>query len=645
MPCCPSCVRILLVGNGTFVAPLRALGHEVLEVFADDPELAAPGRPFDVRECWRRSGASADVLLVVDTLGRQTLPYGVEDLPIPRVYYAIDIHLNFFWQRHYARLFDLTLVAQKDYVALLGADGVPARWLPSAVDATAFGDRGLPRIYDVAFVGIVDAARPKRAAVVELLQERFGLMVFGASPAVRLSAAATARIFGSSKIVFNESVLGDVNFRTFEAMACGAMLLTERVGNGLEDLFTPGVHLALYTPADLVEQLAYYLEHADERARIAAAGTAEVLARHTLSVRAAEMSALLESAIVRRDTAGGARRAWGLTAHLTVVRGLADPSSSGKLAAESLRVAFLGEGSIDAGVALAEIMAWAGRDAGALAILAEVHRLAPGDLRGWLLAAEIEHRLDRADAAAELVRGGLRAADLAPPTRDAALAALDLGLESSECLHALGVALQEAGAPFTPGLVRHVDGGMPTTALDYFTKAVERDPANRAAAESAAALLEFVGLPEFAVQFHQTIVDAVPGDLAARQRLCGALAASYQWTVMAHHRRVLTVLEGDELADGDRVERAEAYYEAGIGLRRRGAALRAIVALDRAAEYAPGRLEPIADGALARIDAGEYGAARRCLEQALAIAGTAERETLEALLALVRDRYDRPSPR
>jgi tetratricopeptide (TPR) repeat protein len=157
--------------------------------------------------------------------------------------------------------------------------------------------------------------------------------------------------------------------------------------------------------------------------------------------------------------------------------------------------------------------------------------------------------------------------------------------------------------------------------------------------------LEFLGLPEFAVQFHQTIVDALPGDVTARERLCGAFAASYRWTAMAHHRRVLTVLEGDELADGDRAERAEAYYEAGIALRRRGAALRAIAALDRAAEYAPGRLEPIADGALARIDAGEYAAARRCLEQALAIAGAAERETLEALLALVRDRYDRPSPR
>lgn len=54
---------------------------------------------------------------MVDTLGRQTLAYGIEELPMPRLYWAIDVHLNFFWQRHYAGLFDLVLVAQKDYVA------------------------------------------------------------------------------------------------------------------------------------------------------------------------------------------------------------------------------------------------------------------------------------------------------------------------------------------------------------------------------------------------------------------------------------------------------------------------------------------------------------------------------------------------
>src|SRR5213593_205314 len=155
-------VRILHVGNVHLVDPLRAHGHEVIAAFEEYPALAVPGVPFDVRALWRRLPFAA-------TLGPQALPFGLEDVPVPRVYYAVDVHMNFFWQRYYARLFDLVLVAQKDYVPLFAAAGVPARWLPWGADERVFHERGLGRVHDLVFVGTVDpATRPKRAAIVEL---------------------------------------------------------------------------------------------------------------------------------------------------------------------------------------------------------------------------------------------------------------------------------------------------------------------------------------------------------------------------------------------------------------------------------------------------------------------------------------------
>src|SRR5262249_13659531 len=151
------------------------------------------------------------------------------------------------------------LVAQKDWVPFFVADGVAARWLPWGIDPEIFRDAGLRRTIDVAFVGIVDEHRPKRLSALAELRRRFDVHVFGASAAVRLGERDMARVFGSAKIVFNESVLDDLNFRTFEAMACGALLLTERTGNGLEDLFAPGAHLAAYGPDDLLAQAAHYL--------------------------------------------------------------------------------------------------------------------------------------------------------------------------------------------------------------------------------------------------------------------------------------------------------------------------------------------------------------------------------------------------
>src|SRR5213593_4517757 len=148
-------VRILHVGNVHLVDPLRAHGHEVIAAFEEYPALAVPGVPFDVRALWRRLPFAPDLLLVADTLGPQALPFG------------------------------LVLVAQRDYVPVFD---VPARWLPWGADERVFRERGLARIHDLVFAGTVDpATRPKRAAIVACLRERFGLETFGESVEKRLT--------------------------------------------------------------------------------------------------------------------------------------------------------------------------------------------------------------------------------------------------------------------------------------------------------------------------------------------------------------------------------------------------------------------------------------------------------------------------
>src|SRR5437867_5499812 len=455
-------VRSLHVGNVHLVDPLRALGHEVIAAFEEYPALAVPGVPFDVRALWRRLPFAPDLLLVADTLGPQALPFGLEDVPVPRVYYAVDVHVNFFWQRYYARLFDLVLVAQKDYVPVFAAAGVPARWLPWGADERVFHERGLGRVHDLVFVGTVDpATRPKRAAVVECLRRRFGLATFGESVATRLSWDEMAAVFASSKIVLNEAILGDLNFRVFEAMACGALLVTERIDNGLFDLFTPDEHLAVYGPDDLVARVTHYVRADAERQRVAANGAHAVRERHTLRARMAELSAVVEAGIVHRDVASDVAFAWGMTAHLAAVRGLAAAAVTVPAAARSLRTA-ADAGEAEAVVALAEILLWAGQDTAALAALAEARERDPALVRAWFVAAEVERRLGRGGAAADLLRAGVHAApDLTAETRERALAAVDRGIETPECLHALGLVMQEAGLPFVPGLLCQLDAGVP----------------------------------------------------------------------------------------------------------------------------------------------------------------------------------------
>jgi GT2 family glycosyltransferase/2-polyprenyl-3-methyl-5-hydroxy-6-metoxy-1,4-benzoquinol methylase/tetratricopeptide (TPR) repeat protein len=81
--------------------------------------------------------------------------------------------------------------------------------------------------------------------------------------------------------------------RVFEALASGSLLLTNDLrGNGQEELSQDGVYLATYQDAeDLLDKIEFYLRRGDVRERIAAAGRAEVLARHTYQHR---MQTILE---------------------------------------------------------------------------------------------------------------------------------------------------------------------------------------------------------------------------------------------------------------------------------------------------------------------------------------------------------------
>lgn len=50
-------------------------------------------------------------------------------------------------------------------------------------------------------------------------------------------------IFSRSRIVLNQTACSEVNYRCFEAMACGAALLTEFCDHGMADLFSSGVNI------------------------------------------------------------------------------------------------------------------------------------------------------------------------------------------------------------------------------------------------------------------------------------------------------------------------------------------------------------------------------------------------------------------
>jgi tetratricopeptide (TPR) repeat protein len=420
------------------------------------------------------------------------------------------------------------------------------------------------------------------------------------------------------------------------------LLLTERTGNGLLDLFTPGEHLAVYEPEDLVEQAAYYLAAPRERERIGRAGARLVAARHTMAARMATVTDWLAAGVVRRDTVARAASSYGVAAQLTIARGLCDPAATMRLAAERLQAAALAGGDVDAAIALAEIMLYTGRDDGALTLLALARDARPDDPRPWLLAGEIERRRGRLAEALALFRDGVAAARIPAAVRAAALAALT-DPAGAEAWFALGLVLQAVGLPFVPGFVRQVGVGLPRTALDYFQRSLALAPHAPRIAEQIAAVLELAGRDEFARPFREGLVGGAPADPEVRARFARVLRRSYALSESEHHARVALVLAGRDGMTGAPAAQAAAYREAGLALLQAGQPARAARALEQAVALAPSMADVRTDAAIAHLESGDLAAARRHLEGALA-AAPAEPARLAALLALVQERVARSSP-
>jgi hypothetical protein len=294
---------------------LRRLGHTVTYVGLPAPERPGYDQRVALSDVLARLPHAPDVYLWVDS-GGPYFPEGIEALPLPTACYLVDVHLG-AWRRQAARFFDAVFVAQKDYLPAYrqAAGHAQVHWLPLAAAPDYHRRLELPRVFDVAFVGNQSLAHRStpRARRLHLIAQRYRTNDF-----FRFYPPETiSEIYSQARIVVNISIAGDVNMRLFEGAACGALVLTDRIANGLDELFVPGQQVAVYSgDADLLRQLDYYLGPGEaERAAIAEAGCARAVAQHLYPHRVQQILAALtapgfvRAAPMRRADAGQRWRA------------------------------------------------------------------------------------------------------------------------------------------------------------------------------------------------------------------------------------------------------------------------------------------------------------------------------------------------
>jgi GT2 family glycosyltransferase/predicted Zn-dependent protease len=217
-------------------------------------------------------GGMPDFLILY--LPYTTIPERLWSAPVPIIGLAAD--WNLLWHQYRWQLPNCDLVLTD----VAGVEALRKEGMNNLRAANLYGaerrfledpSESVKRDIDVLFVGNLHPA---------VQRERLAWLGRIAALSDRCRVEIHTGVFGDeyvkllrrASIVFNRSIRGECNKRVFEAMACGALLFQEEGNLEVPSYFEDGKEYVSYTAENLEQRLKYYLEHDDERERIAEAG-------------------------------------------------------------------------------------------------------------------------------------------------------------------------------------------------------------------------------------------------------------------------------------------------------------------------------------------------------------------------------------
>lgn len=316
----------------SWVEPLRAKGHEVIDIWANH-------KPLQSRWCQDHGikiakTTAPSVPDYVDIVAEQ-IRYYRPDVILSGYLYDLDSRFlrsvsdcyKIAVGQHAASLpqsdfseYDAIISSLPNQVAYFKQHGVASYLVKLAFDA-----RLLPRLgpaekrYDLIFAGSISSDHKLRAESLRALGASVPVDVFGTVPAEflrprswlgRIKAASKITLHPAlwgmemyetmreSRIVFNRHIdaAGPYanNLRLYEAVGSGSLLLTDWKQN-MDEIFTPGRECATYRDtAECVAQAKYYLRNDAEREAIAQAGKRRLVQEHTYEHRVDELLRIIE---------------------------------------------------------------------------------------------------------------------------------------------------------------------------------------------------------------------------------------------------------------------------------------------------------------------------------------------------------------
>lgn len=291
----------ILAVHCRFTAALEAAGHTVVALAPTSDFLSLESELDRLR---RENDFTPECIIQEEQLGKRLFIRELASAPCPTFFLAVDTHLNLFWHRYYARLFDCLLTPHRSLFQAL-----PPEWRhPNTVLFPHIGQ-------DEPFVPFANRRTPLGlcARLTEHRQIRTWVAELLAPQGLRLEKslpfAAMQAFYRDTRIVPNESIAYEVNFRLFEAASCGCLVLSQDCGPDQENVFTPGTEMLVWHDGiELREQTAFFARKPEAAEKIGRAARARVQAEHLPQHRAATLLQLAASIPANRATGQEAAR-------------------------------------------------------------------------------------------------------------------------------------------------------------------------------------------------------------------------------------------------------------------------------------------------------------------------------------------------
>ncbi len=274
-------MHILCLDCPGLAGAFRELGHQATAL------SLAPGKN-DLAAVLHGLDARPDCIIHHELLGERRILNNLETAPCPTLFVAVDTHLNLFWHRSYGRLFDAVATPH-----LTWFESLPVEWRHPQVFRFSHTGQERPwaphrlRQHDLALCARMTQHRQLRQWMADMLRASHGLHLQD-----NLSFAAMLDLYADSRLIPNESICFEVNFRLLEGASCGAVVLSPETGPDQDCLFVPGKEMLVYRDGlELREQIAWLKRRPEQAESIGRAAWERVRREHLIRHRA---QALLE---------------------------------------------------------------------------------------------------------------------------------------------------------------------------------------------------------------------------------------------------------------------------------------------------------------------------------------------------------------